>query len=60
MGESLVALRFECWAGLLKVSGSVRKNDLTRLRPQDIHLKEGGLCGRLLQTKMSGKNVCTL
>ena len=42
------------WARLVKVYGTLRWDDLQRLRPGDVHLRAGGLVGRLSQTKTSG------
>jgi hypothetical protein len=49
-----LGLRVVAWARLLKVYGTLRWDDLQRLRPRDVHLRTGGLVGRLSQTKTSG------
>jgi hypothetical protein len=42
------------WTRLLKVYGTMRWDDLLRLRPRDVDLRAAGLSGRLSQTKTSG------
>ena len=49
-----LGIRIVAWARLLKVYGTLRWDDLQRLRPRDVHLRAGGLVGRLSQTKTSG------
>ena len=49
-----LGVRVVAWARLLKVYGTMRWDDLQRLRPRDVHLRGGGLVGRLSQTKTSG------
>jgi hypothetical protein len=52
--RALLGLRIMPWARLLKVYGTMRWDDLQRLKPRDVHLRAGGLVGRLSQTKTSG------
>ena len=52
--ESPLVVRVVAWARLLKVFGTLRWDDLQRLRPRDVVLRAGGLVGRLSQTKTSG------
>ena len=42
------------WARLLKLYGSLRTDDLQRLRPDMVTYGESGFVGRLLRTKCSG------
>jgi integrase len=46
--------RMYAWARLIKVYGGLRWDDLQRLRPTDVELREAGLVGRLARTKTSG------
>ena len=52
--DSTLASRVLGWCRLLKTYGVLRQDDLQRLRPVEVTLGEGGLSGRLLQTKTSG------
>jgi hypothetical protein len=49
-----LGVRVMAWCRLLKVFGTMRWDDLQRLCPKDVHLRTGGLVGRLSQTKTSG------
>ncbi len=49
-----LGMRLVAWLRLLKVFGSLRWDDLQRLRQRDVALRLGGLAGRLTQTKTSG------
>ena len=49
-----VGARVVLWARLIKLYGSLRMDDLQRLRPDKVNLTEGGLTGKLLRTKTSG------
>ena len=49
-----LCLRVVAWARLLKVYGSLRSDNLQRIRPQEVRLQEGGLSARLQRTKTSG------
>jgi hypothetical protein len=50
----LVGIRIIAWTRLVKVYGSLRADDLQRLRPRDVVLVSSGLTGILTQTKTSG------
>ena len=52
--DAALGVRVVAWARLLKVFGTLRWDDLQRLRPRDVALRAGGLVGRLSQTKTSG------
>ena len=49
-------LRIFGWMRLLKVYGTLRWDDLRRLRPENVRLTDGGLSAKLTQTKTSGTN----
>ena len=53
-GDLLVGIRIIAWTRLVKVYGSLRADDLQRLRPRDVVLVSSGLTGILTQTKTSG------
>ena len=53
-GDLLVGVRIVAWTRLVKVYGSLRADDLQRLRPRDAVLASSGLTGILTQTKTSG------
>ena len=52
--DLLVGVRVIAWTRLLKIYGSLRADDLQRLRPRDVSLASSGLTGVLMQTKTSG------
>jgi len=52
---ALVGIRILAWSRLVKVYGTLRADDLRRLRPRDLALRTAGLTGTLVQTKTSGK-----
>jgi len=47
-------IRVVAWTRLVKTYGTLRADDLKRLRPQDVSLRAAGLTGTLTQTKTSG------
>jgi hypothetical protein len=49
-----VVVRIVTWMRLLKVFGVLRSDDILRLRPGDVSLRESGLSGKLAQTKTTG------
>ena len=49
-----VALRIGAWLRLLKVYGTLRWDDLQRVRPEQLEMRTYGLVGRLLRTKTIG------
>ena len=55
------AARVVAWARLLKVYGALRADDLQRLAPEDVSLREQGLTGvlRRITTTGAGKKVRT-
>jgi hypothetical protein len=53
-GDLLVGIRIFAWTRLIKIYGSLRSDDLQRLRPRDVNLVSSGLTGVLTQTKTSG------
>ena len=53
-GDLLVGVRILAWTRLVKIYGSLRADDLQRLRPRDVNLVASGLTGILMQTKTSG------
>ena len=55
VSESLTkGMRVVAWARLLKIYGTLRADDLQRLRPKLVVMGESGLTGTLLRTKTSG------
>ena len=53
-GDILYGVRVIAWTRLIKIYGSLRADDLQRLRPRDVVLVSSGLTGILTQTKTSG------
>ena len=53
-GDILFGVRVIAWTRLIKIYGSLRADDLQRLRPRDVVLVSSGLTGILTQTKTSG------
>jgi hypothetical protein len=53
-GDVLGGIRILAWMRLVKIYGSLRADDLQRLRPRDVNLASSGLTGVLTQTKTSG------
>ena len=49
-----VALRVAAWTRLLKAYGVLRADDLQRMAPADVELRESGFVGVLRQTKTTG------
>ena len=52
--EAPLGIRVVAWCRLVKIFGTLRWDDLQRLRPRDAVLRQAGLVGRLSQTKTSG------
>ena len=52
--EVPIAIRVTAWYRLVKVYGGLRWDDLQRLLPKNVEMKDMGLVGRMLQTKVSG------
>ena len=52
--EIPTGLRIFGWMRLLKVYGTLRWDDLRRLRPENARLTDGGFSAKLTQTKTSG------
>ena len=52
--EAPLGMRVMAWSRLIKIYGTLRWDDLQRLRPVDTALPQAGLVGRLSQTKTSG------
>jgi hypothetical protein len=52
--DAPLGIRVVAWSRLVKVYGTLRWDDLQRLRPCDTVLRQAGLVGRLSQTKTSG------
>ena len=46
--------RVLAWARLLKIYGALRMDDLQRLHPKNVTMKEAGFSGRLTRTKCFG------
>ena len=49
-----MAVRVTAWYRLVKVYGGLRWDDLQRLIPKHVEMKEVGLVGRMVRTKVSG------
>ena len=47
-------MRIVAWTRLLKVYGTLRADDLQRLRPRDVSMGEAGMTGKLMRTKTTG------
>ena len=52
--DAPLGMRVMAWSRLIKIYGTLRWDDLQRLRPGDSALRQAGLVGRLSQTTTSG------